>query len=236
MTGKVARKRSGEQTRQRILAAAALQFARTSYEEVKLRDIARDVGIDVAYVHRCFGSKEQLFADVLEATRDSGPSILGEKQDLPRIFTDESFNRDAIGFGIFICSLSSPKAREIIKAFGLREFIEPLAAKLPEPALLRATLLLACMTGLKVTREVLGVDPLANMSSEDCRGLIEGIFAACLDENRGASRKTAVAAPKAARSRQRAAPKGRGAGNTIDRTRDHGASDRRRRVAPAQEK
>ncbi|MBS0520287.1 MAG: TetR family transcriptional regulator [Proteobacteria bacterium] len=196
MAGNAATKRSGEATRQRIVEAATARFARTSYEEVKLRDIAKDVGIDVAYVHRCFGSKEQLFTDVLEAAHADGPKLIGEREELPRIFTDETLNRDAIGFGIFICSLSSPKAREILQAFGLREFIEPLAEKLPGPALLRATLLLACMTGIKVTREVLGVDPLASLSAQDCRGLIEGVFEACLAGEVGAvstaARTTAV--------------------------------------------
>lgn len=208
MAGNAATKRSGEATRQRIVEAATARFARTSYEEVKLRDIARDVGIDVAYVHRCFGSKEQLFTDVLEATRASAPKLIGEREELARIFTDESFNCDAVGFGIFICSLSSPKAREILKAFGLREFIEPLAGKLPGPALLRATLLLACMTGIKVTREVLGVDPLASLSAQHCRGLIEGVFEACLTGDVGALPKaTRTTAAKSRKPRRPVASK-----------------------------
>lgn len=188
MAGAAPKKRSGEATRQRILAAAAAQFARTSYEEVKLREIARDVGVDVAYVHRCFGSKEQLFADVLEATHTDGPNLIGEPDDLPRIFADETLNRDSIGFNIFICSLSSAKAREIVKAFGLRQFVKPLTEKLSRPASLRATLLLACMTGMKVTREVLGLDPFADLTAQECRSLVEGIFRACLEADPEASR------------------------------------------------
>jgi len=54
-------------TRERILEAAIRQFSRRSYEQTGLRDIATDVGVDVAYVHRCFGSKENLFAEALRA-------------------------------------------------------------------------------------------------------------------------------------------------------------------------
>jgi AcrR family transcriptional regulator len=48
--------------RGRPAAPAPVRFTRTSYEQTGLRDIAADVGIDVAYVHRCFGSKKRLFA------------------------------------------------------------------------------------------------------------------------------------------------------------------------------
>jgi AcrR family transcriptional regulator len=54
------RRRSTESTvatRDRILNAAMERFSRTSYEQTGLRDIAADVGVDVAYVHRCFARK-----------------------------------------------------------------------------------------------------------------------------------------------------------------------------------
>ncbi|MFD2029187.1 TetR/AcrR family transcriptional regulator [Ancylobacter dichloromethanicus] len=55
-------RRPGEgTTRQTILTAAAKRFASASYDEVSLRDISADVDVDVAYVHRSFGSKENLF-------------------------------------------------------------------------------------------------------------------------------------------------------------------------------
>lgn len=49
--------RKGSATRDRILNAAILRFARSSYESVGLRDIAADAGVDVAYVHRLFWFK-----------------------------------------------------------------------------------------------------------------------------------------------------------------------------------
>jgi len=47
-----------QSTVDRILAAAVKRFATNSYEATGLRDIASDAGVDVAYVHRRFGSKE----------------------------------------------------------------------------------------------------------------------------------------------------------------------------------
>ena len=54
-------------TRERILEAAIEHFSRRSYEETGLREIASAARVDVAYVHRCFGSKKRLFADAVSA-------------------------------------------------------------------------------------------------------------------------------------------------------------------------
>ena len=165
-------------TRQRILNAAAARFAVTSYEEVKLRDIARDVDVDVAYVHRCFGSKEQLFVEAFDAvcTVEQPP----EAADLARAFSEDVFD-DAIEFRIFANSLSSHQARSALRALGMKRFIEPTAARLSEQGLLRACLLAGCVTGIKVMREVLRMPPLSDMPIEECRPLLEAIFRACLE-------------------------------------------------------
>ncbi|MFD2029247.1 helix-turn-helix domain-containing protein [Ancylobacter dichloromethanicus] len=60
--------RAAAAKREQILEAAILRFARQSYEDTSLRAIAADVGVDVAHVHRSFGSKELLFAEAIRAT------------------------------------------------------------------------------------------------------------------------------------------------------------------------
>jgi AcrR family transcriptional regulator len=174
---------SGEATRRRILQAAVARFARFSYEEVKLRDIARDTGVDVAYVHRSFGSKERLFAEVFKATAPLAQRVLtSEKEDIARVFASHVFDVDAVRLRIFAFSLSSPEARKVLRTLGFRDFIEPLAAKLPEPALERAALIAACMTGIRILRDVLRLEPLCSLSREEDQPLIEALFRACLDE------------------------------------------------------
>ena len=61
------RPRNAEATRAAILEAARERFARDSYDDVGMRDIARDVGVDAALVSRYFGSKEDLFTAVLDS-------------------------------------------------------------------------------------------------------------------------------------------------------------------------
>lgn len=56
------RRRDAAATRQALLEAARQRFARDNYEAVSVRDIAADVGVNVALVYRYFGSKAGLFA------------------------------------------------------------------------------------------------------------------------------------------------------------------------------
>src|SRR3546814_4650837 len=77
-----ARTRNAAATRHAILLAATGRFLQDSYECVGLRDIARDAGIDVALVSRYFGSKEELFAQVL---RGEGEEKIGRASCRERV-------------------------------------------------------------------------------------------------------------------------------------------------------
>jgi TetR/AcrR family transcriptional regulator len=59
-------RRSGEETRAAILAAAERHFADRGYEAARLEDIAADVGIRRAAIFYHFKDKSDLYADVLE--------------------------------------------------------------------------------------------------------------------------------------------------------------------------
>jgi AcrR family transcriptional regulator len=175
-------KRSGEATRQRILKSAVARFARSSYEDVKLRDIAHDVGIDVAYVCRSFGSKQQLFIEAFNATAHTAQSLLAaDAEDPVGAFTKHMRGPKSVGLRILCCSLSSAQARKVLRTYATKNFMEPLAAQLAEPALLRAALVGACLTGIKVMRDVLCVHPLTKARGEEFLPLFEGIMRACLE-------------------------------------------------------
>ncbi|MCR6732722.1 MAG: TetR family transcriptional regulator [Afipia sp.] len=191
MSATAPKKRSGSVTRQRILEAALIRFAQASYEEVSLRDIALDVGVDVALVHRSFGSKEQLFAEVFKAASRSERLLASGKMELSSAFTKNIFERSSDpasrhidALQIFVHSLSSSQAREVLRAFILKDFIGSLAAKLDDRALQRAALTTACLVGVSILRDVLQVEPLFDGSRAESEPLIERIFSVCLDENR----------------------------------------------------
>ena len=145
--------RKGSATRDRILNAAILRFARSSYETVGLRDIAADVGVDVAYVHQCFGSKERLFAEALEATVEPAKLFDGPAEDLAGLLAKQIFARDkgrgrnTVGpLDIIIRSLSSAEASVVHREFTRDNIIRPLAEKIGPKVDIRAAVITALPT------------------------------------------------------------------------------------------
>lgn len=167
-------------TRERILEAAILRFAGQSYEQTGLRDIAKDVGVDVAYVHRCFGSKEKLFAAALRASMgsDRGLPEAAAGDGLALALTRQALARDRRGpcragpLDIATRSLSSPKAAAILRDYILDDFIVPLSARLAEPAQRRAALVAALLAGLGILRDVLEIEPLRDAAGSSLEQLV----------------------------------------------------------------
>ncbi len=177
------RRRSGQDTRQRILEAAIKRFSRHSYEETGLRDIAVDVGIDVALVHRSFGSKEQLFAEAVKAAFQIEDVFAAGSDKLPgalaRRVLEPSLDRVLKSINpldIIVRSLSSPQAIPILRESIFKDFIIPLSAKLTGPALERAAVVAACLMGISLFRSVLLFEPLRDQSTIDLEPLITGIL------------------------------------------------------------
>jgi AcrR family transcriptional regulator len=169
-------------TRERILEAAALRFSRYSYEQTGLRDIAADVGVDVAYVHRCFGSKERLFSEALRSTIEPDRLLAGSANSVPGTLASEVLSREAppgavagrkvAPLDIIVRSLSSPEAAHVLREVCLQHFVVPLARKFDEPSGQRAALIAALMVGVGILREVLCVEPLIGVEKRDVKALI----------------------------------------------------------------
>lgn len=150
-------------TRDRILDAAVLQFSRHSYDETGLRDVASEVGIDVSYVHRCFGSKENLFAEALAATVQPDFLLADSTSNLRDALARQVLARGPNEVGpldIVIRSLSCPEATRVLREFILHDFIEPLAKRLDQPPSARIALVAALLAGVGLLRNVLHIAPL----------------------------------------------------------------------------
>lgn len=154
-------------TRERILEAAIRRFSRQSYEATGLRDIAADVGIDVAYVHRSFGSKERLFAAAVEASIQPERFLAGSPRDLAATLARQVLARDIVQgsdeigpLDIVIHSLSSPEASRVLREVIVNDFINPLAGKLDSRTASPAAMIAALLVGVGILRSVLGVAPL----------------------------------------------------------------------------
>ncbi|MGQ2953047.1 MAG: TetR/AcrR family transcriptional regulator [Agrobacterium sp.] len=160
-------------TRERILDAAISWFSRHSYEATGLRDIAALAEVDVAYVHRCFGSKKQLFAEAVRAQirpeellrESTGDDIAASLAAL--VFAhDGARDRGEIGpFDIMNHSLSSIEARDILRDFITAEIIPLFASKMGVGCPIRAaSLIVAYLAGLGMLRNVIDIEPLQDAS------------------------------------------------------------------------
>ncbi len=183
-------RRSAQFTRQRILEAAILRFSENSYEATKLRDIATDVGVDVALVHRAFGSKENLFREAVRGAFQGRVLDGAEAADLSKAMAEELFRprldaalRLIDPLDIVTHSLSSVQASPVLREFVLSDYIEPLAARLTGSARQRAALAIACLTGVVILRDVLHIEPLLAPPRTELQPLIEKIMRVCLDED-----------------------------------------------------
>ena len=157
------RPRNAVATRASILSAARQRFVRESYDNVGLREIAADAGVDAALVSRYFGSKEELFSEVLSSTGGPGDLFAGEVSDFGRrvaemITSDPRHQEKLDGLLIMLNSASSPKAATVVRARADEEFYGPFTAWLGgENARTRARLAGAVMMGASLGR-VLNAD------------------------------------------------------------------------------
>lgn len=219
---------SKQDTRSRILEAALLRFAQCSYEETRLRDIAADVGVDVALVHRTFGSKERLFEEVVTAACQARQLFSTERKELSARLTARLLEpsldrviRVVDPLDIFVRNLLSPEAIPILRAALARDVVEPLVPQLGDPAPQRAVLLAALLTGIGIFRHVLHVEPLLEEFDRDTEPLITRVMDVLIGDEPAAtvggatrSKRSGKAASRAgkagpaapARRRKRSAP------------------------------
>lgn len=152
------RSRNAAATRSAILQAAVGAFTRSGYDGVGLRDIAKEAGIDPRLVGRYFGSKEELFAEVLALITQAPVMVPPVHENAAaELLTRPRPAEYLHGYLMTIRSTSSPQAvallRDVIRVHGE----EPLAERLDVPeADGRAALLIAVFLGILLMRDVLG--------------------------------------------------------------------------------
>lgn len=169
------RKKCAATTRERILWAAHGRFLGENYDSVGLRDIARDAEVDVALVSRYFGSKEELFKEVLRGGSEAKFQLDLPPEELPAYFAslltaqrgdDPQHQRDKLL--IMLRSASSPTAAKVIQDSFHSDVLAPLAKIIGggEDAPSKAVLVMALLIGTNFLKTVLPVAPLAE---DQCR-------------------------------------------------------------------
>jgi AcrR family transcriptional regulator len=150
-------RRTGEQTRRRILDAAGMAFATRPYREITLKDIAEDAGVSAPLIIKYFGSKEQLFdalVDFQEAARvlfDGPLGELGERMVSMLARPLEPYK--PLSMNILFMSGASEESNRTLRENYSKQMIDALAARLPGPdARLRAELAMSMVMGLAIMR------------------------------------------------------------------------------------
>lgn len=178
------RTKNAAATRAALLTAARHRFLNGSYTDVGLRDVARDAGVDVAMVARYFGSKEELFREVIRGNHADwlAPDVGAEA--LPALLAkmvvhgggpEERENFDRLI--IMLRSSSSPATAALVGTAFEEDVLEPMAALLSgEDAHVRASLALAILSGFKVLGTVMSVQPLHECQQVDLEGRIRELL------------------------------------------------------------
>ncbi len=176
--------------KQRILAAAVRRFSMASYDDTHLRDIAADAGVDVAYVHRSFGSKEKLFLAVLSEMSQGHGVADGSLAEIAALFARQVFDdsirhseSDPEPLMILIRSLSLPAAAGPVGSHLDDLFIEPLRKKLGDKTGLRASMVMAMLIGLRMMRSFLKLPAVSNANPEQAAETIRQALEKIMDLN-----------------------------------------------------
>lgn len=163
------RSRNAVVTRQAILDAAREHFIARSYEDVGMREVAREVGVDAALVSRYFGSKEDLFIEALDSCKHGRELWEGDRADFGRRIAREVVLNEFDGADlpcdgnrmggmlILLRSIGSAKAMDIVEKRLNPRFFDPLIDWLGgDQAKVRAHLLAGMIMGMTISRELAG--------------------------------------------------------------------------------
>jgi AcrR family transcriptional regulator len=181
-----ARRRNAAATREAILISARRAFARAGYDGAGVREIAAGAGVTAMLVNRYFGSKEQLFAEVLAAT-SATPTILTRENlkssNLPETIAatlvdiTQAADTPLEGFLIMLHSASSKRAAEIGREQIERGHQKTLTAALAgDLAPQRAALMLSLVAGFQVMRQMIGLSALAEAERSDLIKVLAPLF------------------------------------------------------------
>ncbi|HEY3010105.1 MAG TPA: TetR family transcriptional regulator [Micromonosporaceae bacterium] len=174
MARRTGRRPGNPDTREAILTAARNAFADRGYDGASIRSIATGAGVDPALVHHYFGTKEQLFMDVVGAPIDprevlprvvaGGKEEVGERLVRTMLSIWDS-PAGAAGVALMRSALSHDWTARLMREFLTTQILRRVMKQLdmnPREAPLRASLVASQVAGLAMVRYVLKIEPLAS--------------------------------------------------------------------------
>jgi len=165
------RPRNAAATRDAILLSALRAFADRGYDGVGVREIAQGAGVTAMLVNHYFGSKEQLFSEVV-ARAVATPIILNQENIASRrpaealatalVKMTSADEKPEDGFLVFLHSASTRRAAEITRQQIEQHQYKAVASVVRGAhSAERAALVLAIVAGVQIMRQMIGLSPLA---------------------------------------------------------------------------
>lgn len=163
-------RRSSAETKAVILAAAKERFAQSGFERATIRAIAADADIDPSMVMRYFGSKDQLFAAAADIELQI-PDLSGvDHADIGAFVVDyfmERWERDEALVVLLRSSTTNAEAAQRMRELFAGQLLPAVAAVSPDQPARRASLVATQMLGLALSRYVLRLPPIVEMTHEE---------------------------------------------------------------------
>lgn len=166
-------RRTAEDNRAAIASAARELFATQGYDRATIRAIGERSGVDPAMVMRYFGSKEQLFASVVDLdlgfTDVSAPPARDEIGDFIVRHAVELWENHEAPLIFLRTAIDHEPARDRVRTLAIDQ-VERLMLQVgapPEEARLRASLVASQVLGLVLARIVARIEPLASADVDD---------------------------------------------------------------------
>ncbi|WP_369246633.1 TetR family transcriptional regulator [Streptomyces sp. R41] len=164
--------RRSDATRTAILAAARERFAADGYERATIRAIAKDARIDPSMVMRYYGSKEGLFAAVLDVDlRLPDPAGI-DPHDVGRVLVShflDLWEENEVLTAMLRVGVTNQAGAERMQGI-FKDQLSPVAQRAcpdPEQAPTRAALCASQLLGLALARYVLRIEPAVALHREE---------------------------------------------------------------------
>lgn len=160
------KRRNLEQTKARILDAAADIFTRSGYAKTGLREIGERADVAPSLVSRYFGTKAALFEQALIHVLRTNSVFTWRKQGFGEAMAALIPERSNTNITVMlVTALADPEAKEIARRVSREHMIQPLVDWLGPPhALERAMDMFALLTGFAVQMDGLYPAPIPDHS------------------------------------------------------------------------
>ncbi len=172
MTTKNTGQRDAARTRENILKAAQILFARKGYTTVGVREVAAEAGVNATLIRRYFGSKEGLFRSAVEDFLQVEPFTDGPRAEFgERAVTLLKYGEEIpSALAMMMHATADPEARALCSALMHSHIDQPLADWLGgDNAVARATQINLLWIGYMAARQVLPLPALTGAVVDDTR-------------------------------------------------------------------